>query len=65
MIIKLPSVVFSIEQEISADNSNTDGDYNQNQNDEEHEAVHVIDLVGPKRSKNEIPKAIQEFWLAR
>lgn len=52
----LPAVVFCIEEEVRANNGDTDCDYQQDQEDEEHEPIHVVDFVSPERGKNEVPE---------
>ena len=50
-----PSIVFSVQQEVRANDGHTDGDNNQNQKHQQHKAVDVVDLVCPERRKDEIP----------
>lgn len=51
----LPPVVFRIQQEIRADDCHTDGDSDENEKYQQHEAVHVVNLVGPEGRENEVP----------
>lgn len=51
----LPSIVFGVEQEIRADDRDANGDDDEDQEDQQHEAVDVVNLVGPERRKNEVP----------
>lgn len=54
-VFNSPSVVLSIEEEVSADNCDTHGDNAEDNQDQHHEPVHVVDLVGPKWSEDEVP----------
>jgi hypothetical protein len=47
-LVIVPSVVLCVEQEVGADDGDADGDDGQDDEDEQHEAVHVVDLVGPE-----------------
>ena len=51
----LPSVILCVEQEVGADDGDADSDDGQDHKDQEHEAVHVVDLVSPERGEDEIP----------
>ena len=51
----LPSVVLSVEQEVCADDGDANSDNGQDDEDQEHEAVHVVDLVSPERGEDEVP----------
>ena len=50
-----PAVVLGIQQEVGADDRDTHGDDAQDERDEQHEAVHVVDLVRPERREDEVP----------
>ena len=50
-----PAVVFCIEKEVGANNGDADGDDGQNHVDQQHEAVHIVNLVGPEGGKDEVP----------
>ena len=49
-----PSVVLRVEQEVGADDGYADGDDSEDPEDEEHEPVNVVDLIGPERGENEV-----------
>ena len=51
----LPSVVLCVEQEVGADDGDANSDDGQDHEDQEHEAVHVVDLVSPERGEDEVP----------
>lgn len=51
-----PSVVLSIEQEVRTHNGDTHSHDAKNNQDEHHEAVHIVDFVGPKRCEDEVPE---------
>lgn len=51
----LPSVVFSVEKEICADNRDTNGDDDENQEDQKHETIDIVDFVGPEGCEDEVP----------
>ena len=51
----LPSVILCVEQEVGADDGDADSDDGQDHEDQEHEAVHVVDLVSPERGEDEVP----------
>ncbi len=55
----LPSVVLGVQQEIGGHNGDADGHHDQNREHEQHETVHVVDLVGPERSKHKVSKKIK------
>ena len=52
----LPPVVLRVEQEVGAYNGDADGDHGQDEEHQQHEAVHIVDLVGPERREDEIPE---------
>ena len=58
----LPSVVFGVEQEVSADNGHADGDDDEDQKDQQHEAEDVVDLVGPEGREDEVPAETNGQW---
>ena len=60
----IPSVIFSIQQEVCADNRDTDCDDNQNDEDEEHETIDVVNLICPERRKDKVPRSNhqQQNW---
>lgn len=51
----MPSIIFRVEQEISADDGHADSDDDENEKDEQHKAVDVVNLVGPEGCEDEIP----------
>ena len=53
----VPSVVLRVEQEVGADDGDADGDDGQDDKDQQHEAVHVVDLVRPERCEDEVPES--------
>jgi hypothetical protein len=50
----LPPIVFSIQQEVRADDCDTDGNNDKNDENQEHESIDVVDLVRPERRENKI-----------
>lgn len=50
----LPSVVFGVEQKVCAYDCHAHGHYDQNQEHQQHETVHVVDLVRPERGEDEV-----------
>jgi len=50
-----PSVVLGVEQEVGADDRDAHGDDGEQQHDEQHEAVDVVDLVGPEGREHKVP----------
>lgn len=50
-----PSVVLGVEQEVRAHNSDAHGHDAEDDQDQHHEAVHVVDFVGPERREDEVP----------
>lgn len=57
----LPAVVFGVQQEIGAHDSDANGHYNQDQEHQKHETVNVVDFVGPERCKYEVPWKQNDF----
>ena len=55
-----PSIVLCIEQEVGADDGDADSDYSQNDQHQEHEAIHVVDLVRPERREDEVPAKLHQ-----
>ena len=51
----VPAVVLGVEQEVGADDGDADGHHRQDHQHQQHEAVHVVDLVGPERCEDEVP----------
>lgn len=51
----LPPIILGIEQKICADNRYTDSHHSQNGEDEQHEAVDIVDLVRPERGEDKVP----------
>lgn len=47
-------MVLGIKQKVGANNSDTGRDDEQNAEDKEHEAINIVDLVGPERGEDEI-----------
>lgn len=47
----LPAIVFRVEQKVRRYNGDAHGDYEQNAEHEQHEAVHVVELVRAKKGK--------------
>lgn len=52
----LPSVVFGVEQKVCAYDCHAHGHDDQNQEHQQHETVHVVDLVRPERGEDEVPE---------
>ena len=50
-----PSVVLCIEEEVGADDGDADSDDGEDDEHKQHEAIHIVDLVGPERREDEIP----------
>lgn len=44
----LPSVVFSIEKKVSANNCDTDSYNNKNEKNEQHKSINIVNFVCPK-----------------
>lgn len=44
----MPSVILGIQKEVGAHDGDTNSNDNQNKENQEHEAINVIDLVRPK-----------------
>jgi hypothetical protein len=61
----LPSVVLGVEQEVGADDGHADGDNDEDQKDQQHEAVDVVDLVGPEGREDEVPAGQKEVITRR
>lgn len=51
-----PSVILGVEQEVRAHDGDTHSDDAQDHQDQHHEAVHVVDLIGPERREDEVPE---------
>jgi hypothetical protein len=51
----LPSIVFGVQQEVRADDSDAHGDYHENDEHQQHKAIYIVDFVRPKRREDEIP----------
>lgn len=51
-----PSVVLSVEQEVRTHDGDAHGHDAQDDQDQHHEAVHIVDFVGPKRCEDEVPE---------
>lgn len=43
-----PSIVFRIQQEVSANNCHTYSDNSKNKENKEHETIDIVDFVGPE-----------------
>lgn len=54
--LRSPSVVLGVEQEVRAHNGDTHGHDAQDNQDQHHEAIHIVDFVGPKRCEDEVPE---------
>ena len=54
--VNSPSVILSVEQEVRTHNGDTHSDNAKDNQDQHHEAVHVVDFVGPKRCEDEVPE---------
>lgn len=50
----LPSVVLGVQQKVGAHNGHAHGHNGQDQEDQQHEAVHVVDLVRPEGGEDEV-----------
>lgn len=48
LFIPSPSVVFSIEEEVGANDGHAHGHDAQDYQHEHHESIHIINLIGPK-----------------
>lgn len=44
----LPPIVLRIKKEVGTDDGDADGDDSKDNEDEQHEAIDVVDLVGPE-----------------
>ena len=49
-----PSVVLCIEQEVGADDGDTDSDHNHDDKYQQHETKHIVDFVLPEGSEDEV-----------
>lgn len=58
-----PSVVLGVEQEVRAHDGDAHGHDAQDDQDQHHEAVHVVDFVGPERCEDEVP--VRGVWWER
>lgn len=54
--IHSPSVILSVEQEVRADDGDAHGHDAEDNQDQHHEAVHVVDFIGPKGREDEVPE---------
>lgn len=50
----LPSMIFRVEEEVGADYGHTCADDQEDEEDQQHKAVHIIDLVGPEGSEDKV-----------
>lgn len=44
----LPSIIFSIEQEVCTHYGHTDGHNGKDQEYKQHETINIVDFIGPK-----------------
>lgn len=51
----LPSVVLSIEQEVSTYYGNTHSNDDHDYEYKHHESIDIVDLIGPERCEDEVP----------
>lgn len=51
-----PSVVLSVEQEVRTHDGDTHSHNAEDNQDQHHEAVHIVDFVGPKGCEDEVPE---------
>lgn len=54
--LRSPSVVLGIEQEVGAHDGDTHGHDAEDDQDQHHEAVHIVNFVGPERCEDEVPE---------
>jgi len=59
--LNLPPIVFSIQQEVGANDGNTYSDNGKYDEDKKHKSIHVIDLVRPERREYEVPKSATQL----
>lgn len=50
-----PSVVLGIEKKVCTHNGDTHSHNAQDNQDQHHEAIHIVDFVGPERCEDEVP----------
>lgn len=50
----IPPIIFSVEEKISADDCDANGNSREDQKDQKHESVDVIDLIRPERGEDEV-----------
>jgi len=43
-----PSIVLSVQQEVGANDGDTDSDDNQNEKHQQHKAIDIVDLIRPE-----------------
>lgn len=58
--LSVPSVVLGVEQKVRAHDGDAHGHDAQDDQDQHHEAVHVVDLVGPEGREDEVPDPGEE-----
>lgn len=51
-----PSVVLSIEQEVRANNGDTNCHDAEDDQDQHHKTIHIINFVGPKGCEDKVPE---------
>jgi hypothetical protein len=65
VLVQLPSVIFSVKQEVRAYDGDTHSDNGQDHKHQQHEAVHVVDFVSPERGEDEVPVDEQNFMFIK
>lgn len=60
-----PSVIFGIQKKVGTNDGDANSDDCQNDKHEEHEAVDVVNLVGPERCEHKVPTTPDLDRLAR
>lgn len=55
-----PSVVLSVEQEVRTHDGDAHGHDAEDDQDQHHEAVHIVNFIGPKRCEDEVPEERRE-----
>lgn len=57
-----PSVVLSIEQEVCANNGDTNRHDAEDDQNQHHKTVHIVNFVGPKGGEDKVPETQKPTW---
>lgn len=47
-------MIFRVKEEVGADNGHTRADDQEDEKDQQHKAIHIVDLVGPEGSEDKV-----------